>query len=264
MIDAAGPRERRRTSAGTYGWRARIGLILPADNVLIEPELNALDLPGVSFHGLRLTATEPELMRSQAVELARTVTELGLDAVVYACAETSFNGGSGVRMSLAALIENECGKPVVTATIAMLAALEHLQIRRLALVTPYSAESGAILESTLAENGVAVTASVHRDFSRESDDPRVWYLTNRQPDEVAYEMARNLDRSRAEAVLIASTNLATLQIVDQLERDIGVPVISSNSSIVWWCMQRLGLSPGGLRLGRLLAADPAPAAGVSR
>jgi maleate cis-trans isomerase len=239
----------------TYGWRGRIGLILPADNVLMEPELNALPLPGVSFHGLRLTSTEPDAMRRQAVEQASAIRELGLDAVVYACAETSFNGGSTVRETLAETIQRECGVPVVTATNALLAALRHTGARDLALATPYSAESGAILEKTLTDHGHRITASRHRDFSLESPDPRVWFLTNRQPSTLAYAIAKSVDRPEADTVVVVSTNFSTLPIVAQLETDLGKRVITTNQSILWWCLRTLRIHEPELGIGALLT-DP--------
>ena len=238
-----------------YGWRGRIGLILPADNVLMEPELNALHLPGVSFHGLRLTATEPDAMRRQAVELAQAVRELGLDAVVYACAETSFNGGGGVRTSLSETIEEECGVPVVTATNALLAALGFTGSRRLAVATPYSMASAVILEDTLREHGYEIAASIHRDFSLESSDPRVWYLTNRQPATLSYEIAKSVESVEADTLVMVSTNWATLQVVEFLERDTGKRVLTTNQSILWWCLRNLRIHEPDVGIGRLLA-DP--------
>lgn len=235
-----------------YGWRGRVGLILPADNVLMEPELNALHLPGLSFHGLRLTATEPDAMRRQAVELARAVRELGLDAVVYACAETSFNGGDGVRLSLSETIEQECGVPVVTATNALLAALEFSGAERLAVATPYSAGSGDILEHTLRDHGFEIASSIHRDFSLESADPRVWYLTNRQPATLSYEIAKSLESVEADTVVMVSTNWATLQIVEHLERDTGKRVLTTNQSILWWLFRQLRIRQDDLGIGELL------------
>ncbi|MCU1440283.1 MAG: maleate cis-trans isomerase [Rhodoglobus sp.] len=245
-----------------YGWRARIGLILPADNVLMEPELNSLTLPGVSFHGLRLTATEPEAMRRQAVDQAIAIRELGLDAAVYACAETSFNGGASVRESLAETIERECGVPVVTATNALLAALEHAGAERLALATPYSSESGNLLEATLTEHGYHVTSSLHRDFSLESEDPRVWYLTNRQPATLAYGIAKSVDTPDADTVVIVSTNFATLQIIERLEADLGKRVITTNQSILWWCLRTLRIHEPNIGIGRMLT-DPSDVAVAS-
>ncbi|PJJ63602.1 maleate cis-trans isomerase family protein [Compostimonas suwonensis] len=249
-----------------YGWHARIGLILPSDNVLMEPELNELGLPGVSFHVLRLTATDPEEMRRQAIELAGSITEMGLDVVVYACAETSFNGGRTSRASLSALIAEECGLPVITATEALLRACESMELVQVAVVSPYSVRSGTDLEDVLAENGLTVVAATHRDFSLETDDPRVWFLTNRQAPAEVHAMARQLAHGDADAVLIVSTNLATLRILSPLEEELGKPVLSSNQAIVWWCLRRLGLSIDLSALGRLADADipEAPGSRVAR
>lgn len=238
-----------------YGWRGRIGLILPLDNVVMEPELNALALPGVSFHGLRLTVSTADAMRSQAIETAGAMVELGLDAVAYACAETSFNGGSGVRKTLSQLIENECSLPVVTATNAMLAAAKQLGLERIAVVTPYGQESGTAFEQTLAESGLTVVSALHRDFRLESDDPREWYVTNRQPATEVYAMARKADTKGAEAVVIAATNLSTFGIIEQLETDLGKPVLTSNQCILWWCLRELGLSTKRIPLGRIMTTD---------
>lgn len=235
-----------------HGWRARIGLILPADNVLIEPELYALRIPGVSFHAVRLTTTDHDAMRRQAVELAGAIRELGLDVVAYACAETSFNGGNGVRQTLSELIALECGVPVVTATNAKLAALKALDVRRVAVATPYKEKSGKQFEQTLRDEGVDVVSSIHRDFQITSTDSREWYATNREPSSNVYAMVRSVDRPDADAIVVASTNLSTLAVLPQMESDSGKPVVTSNQSILWWCLRTLGLDTAGLGIGRLL------------
>jgi maleate isomerase len=244
-----------------YGWRARIGLILPADNVVMEPELSALGLDGVSFHGLRLTSTEPETMRQQAVELAVALDEMGVDAAVYACAETSFNGGREVRTALSSLIAQRCSVPIITATNAMTIACEALAIRQPTVITPYTAESGAGFVAALRDHGVEPRAALHRDFSLDGDDEREWYFTNRQPASTAYDMARRTFDPQSDGVIIASTNLPTLAVAGRLERDLEVPVVTSNQSILWWCLNSVGISTSDIALGRLMTAPVPVAAG---
>jgi len=238
-------------SLATYGWRARIGLILPADNILMEPELYALGIPGLSFHALRLTSTDHDAMRHQAGELAGAIRELGLDIVVYACSETSFNAGTGARLALSELIEKECGIPVVTATSALLAAISALGLTKVSVVTPYKEKSGREFVQTLKDAGVSVLSSVHRDFRETSNDSREWYATNREAATTVYQMARSVDVPEGEAIVIASTNLSTLSIRSQLERDRRKPVLSSNQSILWWCLQSLDIEQSAFDLGEL-------------
>jgi maleate isomerase len=237
-----------------FGWRGRIGLILPADNTVAEPEFYSVGLPGISFHTVRLSATEHDEMRSQAVAVATALGEMAVDVVAYGCAETSFDAGAEGREQLSSLIRGACDIPIVTATDAMLTALSELGIKRLSLVTPYNQKSGTLLEETLRGQGIEVLGTVHRDFREGSSDDREWYETNRQPPETAYHMAREADRADADAVLVSATNLATMALLEQTERDLGKPVISTNQSIVWWCLRELGLQDSVDGFGTLLRA----------
>ena len=237
-----------------YGWRARIGLILPVDNAILEPELSSLRLPGVTFHTFRLTETSPEKMRDEAIALAPSINEFGLDAVVYACAETSFNESGTTESPLSKVMAVRVRRPVITATDALVLAAEQMNASQVAVVTPYSRTSGAVLEEVLKTKELCVVSALHRDFSLETDDRRVWFLTNRIPATEIYEMAKRVDVSAADTLLIISTNLSTFPIIHRLERDLGKTVVTSNQSIVWWCLRTLGLSHDSLLLGRL--CDP--------
>jgi maleate isomerase len=243
-----------------FGWRARIALVLPADNTVIEPELYALGVEGVSFHGLRLTSDDPVRMREQAGELAESIEEMAADVVVYACAETSFNGGSSTPELLSEHMAARCSVPVVTATGAMVDAVQRLGLRTVTVISPYSQDSGALLESSLAERGIGTAASHHRDFSETSTDPRTWYDTNRQESWVSYRMAREADVPGSEGVLVSGTNFRTLATVQLLEDELGKPVVTSNQAILWRCLDLLGSSTPLAGYGRLLRdTTPAPA-----
>lgn len=235
-----------------YGWRARCGLILPVDNTVMEPELNGLGIPGVSFHVARLTTSERDQMPQQGMEIAPIYGEMGVDAVVYACAETSFLGGIDANQVIIERITESTGLPAVTATWAMVLALRHISAQRIALVTPYAPERGQVMEDFLGRCGMTVSSSTHRDFHIGSSDPREWYETNIQPPEVAYRMVRELGPSDVDAVLISATNFRTFEVIEELEADLGLPVISCNQAILWWLGHELKLDamPPFGRLGQ--------------
>ena len=59
-----------------YGWRGRIGLMLPYDNAVIEPEF-ARTLPeGVSAHVVRTTKTDRLELAEESLQLAPTMRHL--------------------------------------------------------------------------------------------------------------------------------------------------------------------------------------------
>jgi maleate isomerase len=234
-----------------FGWRARVGMILPADNVITEPEFYGVGLPGVTYHCARLSEIQPEPMRAEAATAAIGLREAGVDIVVYGCALTSFDAGGGVRMQLSEVIADVCQVPVVTATGSMLAALEHLDISKVSVVTPYTAARGKVFEETLVENNIEVCASVHRDFREESDDPREWWEVNQQSPTIAYRMVRDIDRPEAQGVLVSGTNVPLMPLLAQTELDLGKPVVASNQAMLWWCLRELGLSDVVSGHGRL-------------
>src|SRR5690606_29564960 len=123
--------------------------------------------------------------------------------------------------------------PITTATIAMLSALEHLGAKKLAIVSPYSRQSGLDLESTLTANGHQVVAANHHDFLPDSGDSRVWYATNRQPKDITVQMLKQIDVSDADTTLLSSTNWPTLAVINQIEQEYGKQVVTSNQSILW-------------------------------
>lgn len=242
-----------------YGSIARIGLILPADNVVIEPELAGLGIEGVSFHGLRLTALEHDRMRSQAVDLSESLVEMGVDVAVYACAETSFNGGNNVRQTLSEVIAERCGLPVVTATNATLEAVRAMGLTAVTAVTPYSSGSASLFERTLSVAGAEVVAAAHHDFRHDGPDEREWFYTNRQQAQTAMTMAMQADNEKSQGIVIGSTNWPTLEKLEELESLTGKPVISSNQSIIWWCANHLSFSLRSVAYGRLFQASLEPA-----
>ncbi|MBV8938085.1 MAG: hypothetical protein JO095_20090 [Alphaproteobacteria bacterium] len=67
-------------------------------------------------------------------------------------------------------------------------------------------------------------------------------------------MARLVDREDAEAVFLSGTGMPTLPVLELLEQDLGKPVISSASAMMWQALRLAGvrqLIPG---YGRLLTA----------
>ncbi|MCL4765021.1 MAG: aspartate/glutamate racemase family protein [Hyphomicrobiaceae bacterium] len=200
----------------------------------MEPELYGLDLQGVSFHGVRLRTDDRPRMPEDAIELAPVFKHLGVNAVVYACAATSFLQGVDANEVIARRLEDVCGVPALTATGAMLNMLAANGSRRIALATPYAPVRGDVLADFLRRKGFDVVNIVHEEMSL--------FVTNLQHPEFAYRLGRRADHAQADTVLISGTNLRTLEIIDALQRDSGKIVVTSNQAILWNLGQRLGIA----------------------
>jgi maleate isomerase len=234
-----------------YGWRARIGLILPMDNTVMEPEYYALGLEGISFHGVRMDTIERSQMPVRGAALSSQFVEMGVDGVGYACAETSFLKGVDGNAYIKEQIEKTCSLPAVTASGVMVEALQALGAKNVALVMPYPQTSADAMLAFVERQGFGVANSVRRDFNDEYKDKRDWYHTNLQPASVAYRMARRVHVRGADAVFIAATNFRTMEIIPRLEDDLGCPVVSTNSAILWSLFRTLGVKESAAKLGSL-------------
>ena len=57
----------------------------------------------------------------------------------------------------------------------------------------------------------------------------------------------------AEALLISGTGLPTVGIVERLEKDLGKPVVTSQTATLWFALRALGIKDPVRGYGRLLA-----------
>src|SRR5438105_10916504 len=133
----------------------------------------------------------------------------------------------------------------MTAFGAVLRAVERLDVRRLALGAPYSRETTLQGKTLLEAHGLEVV-----NFANLQGVTNIYDETA----ERAYGLARLVDREDAQAVFLSGTGMPTLPVLELLEQDLGKPVISSASAMMWHALRLAGvrqLVPGYGRLLRL-------------
>ena len=126
---------------------------------------------------------------------------------------------------------------------AVLAGLQALGARRVGVVTPYIESVTAPLCNALEANGFSVAATVSFEEAVEAKVARI------DPGSIR-EAAGVAGRAEVDAVFLSCTNLRTLDIIDALEAETGIPVISSNQALAWHMARLAGitdaLGPGKL------------------
>jgi len=126
-----------------FGWRGRIGLIVPSSNTTMEMELHSFLPEGVSLHTSRMplkSITDEELfkMNSYAIEAASLLADAGVEVIAFGCSSGSFIGGQDFEKELEMKIEEEVNIETFTTSTAVLEALDVLDAQSLLIVTPYS------------------------------------------------------------------------------------------------------------------------------
>lgn len=234
-----------------YGWRTRIGLITPPDNLLIEPELYEVVPDGVSIHSTRLDTIDLEAMPRRAESEAEQYGRMGVDVLAYACNISSFHEGPGSDEKIAAGLEEASGLPATTASTAMVRALDALNVDSVTAVTPYNPSDNESLRAFLEGNGVAVDAMAGLDLSA-TDEEDVMEISEETAQDT-YNRVVDAYEAESDAVLVTATNLACLETIETLEADLGVPVVASNQAILWHSLSLSGIDPTVPGAGRLLA-----------
>lgn len=221
-------------------WRARIGILFPADGAN-DDDFWRLVPPGVTVHVARTRPLADDFSVDAYGRLAGDDVEsqaalLGLirpSSVAYACTSGSFIRGVEYDRDITARVRQASGAPATTTSTAMLSALRALGVRRVAVATPYRGVINERLTAFLIASGF----SVENDMGLGLDD---WTI-NFVPQSDVYHLARKVNTGGAEAVFIACTNLRALDIIEPLEKDLGKPVITANQATMWEALRLAGI-----------------------
>ena len=232
----------------------RLGFLVPPGNPTTEPEVIRLAPQGTTVHFTRMVAGgEPgshagqeERNRSQIAHMEQCAALLALvkpAVIVMAHTATSYTLGKEGEAALVAKIERATGIPFITAFGAVLEALAHLGVQRIALATPYARDTTLRGKAHLEAHGVTVASWGHLE-----DVANIYDETPQR----AYELARRVDSAQAQALFFSGLGLPTLDVLERLERDLGKPVLSSCSAMMWKALRVAQVETSIPGYGRLL------------
>jgi maleate isomerase len=235
----------------------RLGVLVPAGNPTIEPELYRMAPRGLTVHFARLETLAGEPGEVEGMErrtlgyleslpaATRALVAVKPDAVVLAHTAVSYLTGFDGEAALLARLRTLAGVPAFTAASAIRAALHHLGTRRLALATPYPEAIGAAGRAFWGAAGFTIVA--HRRL----DTPNIYDET----EDAAARLGHAADSPDADTLLISGTGLPTAGIVERLEKDLGKPVVTSQTATLWHALHLLHHAAPVRGYGRLLATS---------
>jgi len=236
-----------------YGWKARIGLLVPSVNTVMETELSASAPAGVTMHAARMGSfgglTWDNLMQinDDLEPSAEMVGPSDVDVVVYGLGMMPVTVADGPAHDEAVRerIEDAVDAVGVSSSGSLRRAFDALGVERVAALTPYTDEINARLEETAPDGwgyplvstaGWSVTEGVN--------------IGNPTPEQT-YRQARDVDHPDADAIVVGGTNQRSFEMIEDLEADTGKPVLSANQATLWDVLRQVGVDYRGVGPGSL-------------
>ena len=225
--------------------RILLGMLTSSSNTVLEPVTSAMlaGLPDASAHFGRFRVTEISL-RDKALNqfdnapLLRAA-ELLADARVNVIAWNGTSAGwlgFDADEALCRAITAATGIAACTSVLALNQALQLYGARRIGLVTPYLHNVQDKIIQNYSQSGFEIVAERHLNDPGNFSFSEVSAATLRQ---MIYEVAA----SKPDAITTFCTNLRAAPLVEELEQEIGIPILDTISVVVWQSLRLAGADP---------------------
>ena len=210
----------------------RIGLIVPSSNTVMEPDFHRqLARAGIVSTArifLEDVTREAELRMlaedlRRAAELIRTTAP---DIVVFGCTSAGALGALSHDEAIRDMLAEATGATAVTVLQAVLAKLQSIQPRKLAVFTPYIEDLTAAVARSLAEAGFPPIIAAGMGIQANLEIGRV------TPAEIVNFVSDQISGLAPDCVFLSCTNWRAIEAIQPLQAKLGVPVISSNQAAI--------------------------------
>jgi maleate isomerase len=239
------------------GYRLKVGVVVPSTNTTVQPETDALRLPGVTYHTGRIPITDRKIsadtfldhvaaMRAGIESASDQVMTAGVQVLIQGVALECFWGGLVGSADLRQRLEARCGVPVVLGSEAVRAGLEAFGARRIAVLTPHMPKGDDEVRAWLQEAGFDVV----RLAGLKCDSPRA---IAQVPEARIRAELRALDGDDIDALVQVGTNLAGSAVCAEAERWLDKPALAINTVSAWAALRGAGITDRIDGKGRIFA-----------
>lgn len=235
----------------SYGQRGKIGVIAPAPGTATEMEFHKITPDGVAIITTRipLTIANPEniaKLTDYAEEASVLLAQAEVDLIAFVCTAGSFIKGIGYDKEVTKRIEKRTGIPAITTTTSVIESLKTLKVTKLSLAAPYLNEVTEIEKVFLEDSGFKVTSVNTLNLRAAIKIAKV------DSDEI-YRLAKETVTEDAQALFISCTGLPVLPIIDAMEKEFKIPVVSSNQATIWAALRKIHIEDKIQGYGRLFS-----------
>ena len=214
---------------------ARLGFLIPPGNPNTEGEIIKMARPEFSVHFTRMVAFgetgsllgQDERNQSQIDHLDENLELMKLvkpSVVAMAHTANSYTLGKDGEAKLVDRLQKKFDLPFITAFGSVVTALKKIGVKNIAFGTPYSEQNTLRCKNLLEEYGFNIV--------RFGNLPGVKNIYDETP-ERADQLMKQVNASGADALFVSGVGMPTIDAIDNAERNLGKPVISSIAATMW-------------------------------
>lgn len=231
--------------ADTLAPRGIIGVMTPAMNTVVQPELELLRPHGITNQMQRFRLGGDAVSDDLIDEAGKL---MDCNPLALAVVLTTDAGPGGVAKLAARCTElgDKLAIPVFNASEADHAALRAMGASRVAVVTPFNAEVDQVVKDNVEEAGFDVVAI------KGTEAPSLPAICE-TPLEDIRRVTRKVAESSCDAILQIGTALPMVALIEELEGETGRPIVACNAAVYWQTLRAIGIDDRIPGFGRLLA-----------
>ncbi len=236
-----------------FGWRKRIGYIGPTVMEVVPYEFYRFAPDGIGLVGVTCniddwSAEHFDKALAQVTTAAAYLGSRGVDFILHGGGPLVVARGKGYEEVIVKDIEAAGKVPASTGVRAAMEALRHMGAKRVALASPYPERHNSAMAGYLCEFGFEIACAEGMDVPFKA-------LQNVPPADIHAFAARVIARARGcDALYLPCPQWQASQIVDELERDTGLPAIAYTHASFFVAFKTLGIRDPIRGHGRLLAS----------
>ena len=229
----------------TLAPRGVIGVMTPAMNTVVQPELELLRPDGVTNQMQRFRLGG-ETISDDVVEEAEKLMDCAPVAIAIALTTDAGPGGVAKLAARCAAVAGAVGVPVCNASEADHAALRAFGASRVAVVTPFSADIDRNVKANVEAAGFDVVAI------KGTEAPSLPAICETPIADIR-RIFLDVAGSDCDAILQVGTALPVIALIDDLEAETGRPIVACNAAVYWQTLRAVGIDDAISGFGRLLA-----------
>ncbi len=240
------------------GYRAKIGVIGPSTNTIVQPDFDDLRPVGVTNHYSRIDIPNHAVgsdddflamvtnIQSGTLKAIEVLKSSEMQYLAMGMSVATFWGGRETALAYLAQMRECAGVAVSCGSFATEAALNAYKVKNIAFLSPYFPVANLHVRKFYEDCGFNVVRDV---CLRRPGPVQIAHTSDAQ----CRRALKELDGDDVDAIVQVGTNLSMIRLAAAAELFLGKPVIAINTATYWHALRSVGIPDKVAGFGELMS-----------